>query len=181
MIHLDEFVLNEYADGVLMASEIQAVERHLADCPDCQTRLAELQNLFAALEMVEEVPLTADLSQKVLMEIQPRSSRWSRWVIGAQAVMAVILSISLWPTAEAWLATAPDLGEQTANWWSQTALSWANIVAWATAAVWQQAETTTYSLNLPAEQWLWLIGLALLLWLVGNGLLLQPQRRQTIS
>ena len=180
MIHLDEFVLNEYADGVLTEAETQAVERHIADCPDCQTRLAELQNLFAALEMVEEVSLTADLSQKVLADIQPRSSRWSRWVIGAQAVMALILSISLWPTVEAWLVTAPVLAEQTANWWGQIAQSWADIMAWGTT-IWQPSETTTYSLNLPAEQWLWLIGLALLLWLVGNILLLQPQRRQTTT
>ena len=180
MIHLDEFVLNEYADGVLAAVEVQAVENHLESCPECRARLTELQGLFAVLDAVSDIPLMSDLSPSVLAEIEPIAVWWHRWVIVLQMVTAVIFSILLWPAVETWLATSGTFTQEITNWWIQIALSWEELVAWGTA-VFQQVDTINPSFNLPTEQWFWLIGSALLIWLLGNGLLLNPKQRQTTS
>lgn len=178
MIHIDEFVLNEYADEALPTAEAEAVAWHLAVCPACQARLAALQTLFATLENVAEVPITADLSQKILAEIEPQSWWWARWVIAAQVITAVLLAMLLWPATETWFTPSASLADEVTAWWAQLSLYWDEVWVGATA-VWEQGQTATPSLNLPTEQWLWLMGLALLVWLVGNGLLLKPQRSQT--
>ena len=93
-----------------------------------------------------------------------------------QGVTTAILLILLWPMAEAWLTATDSLLEAAIAQLEQLHGLWERIPAWDTA-VWEQLPATS-PLEIPTEQWLWLIGLASLAWLVGNGLLLNPKGRQ---
>lgn len=46
--HIDH-LLHEYLDGTLHAGDVQDVDAHLRDCPDCRTRLEELRILLQHL------------------------------------------------------------------------------------------------------------------------------------
>lgn len=47
--HVDEEGLERYAMGTLRDEETAAVEEHLLLCPDCQNKLAELDEFLRAL------------------------------------------------------------------------------------------------------------------------------------
>jgi len=47
MSHVDDGTLHAYLDGELTPAEAQAVEAHLAQCPDCRGRLEEERALIA--------------------------------------------------------------------------------------------------------------------------------------
>jgi len=47
MSHVDEGVLHGYLDGELSPAEVQGVDAHLAQCPDCRRRLEEERALSA--------------------------------------------------------------------------------------------------------------------------------------
>ncbi len=174
-MHIDEFVLNEYLDGMLEAAEETAVRHHLASCPDCRARLTELQNLFSTLEEVAEMPLQIDLSQRIMAEIEPTSAipLWSKWVMGVQLVTAVILTFSFWPMLQTYFTQATLFAEN--RWrlpdWPQLILT--RLTEWQTA-VSQQLQPTTPLFNIPTEQWLWLIGFAFIAWLISSRWLLKP-------
>ena len=66
MNHLDEYTLNEYIDRNLDEAALAEAETHLQTCVDCQTKLSELQNLFAELEELSEARLEHDLTSAIL-------------------------------------------------------------------------------------------------------------------
>ncbi len=94
------------------------------------------------------------------------------WVVALETAVSLILAAILWPTFAPLLAQA---GQTT------RALAAASAPAWPT---WSQLSTRVADLlaqrpalpdfGLPALQWGLLVGLALLLWLVTNRLLLAP-------
>jgi len=180
-MHIDEFVLNEYLDEALSDSERESVAQHLTICPDCQARLAELQLVFTALADVADVALTTDLAPRVLANIptqaQPRV--WLRVLLGLQAITAVIFLTVLWPSIQTYVMMMSQWAQErvTAVTWPPE--WWQRSVVWATAMLEQFSNEQT-TINLAAEQWLWLIGLALITWLVGNTVLLKPKRRQPL-
>jgi anti-sigma factor RsiW len=181
-MHIDEFVLNEYLDETLSDNERDVVAQHLAVCPDCQARLAELQRVFTALANVAEVELTTDLAPRVLadMPLQEQPRRWLRLMVGMQAVTAVIFLTILWPSIQTVLMTIREWGQEQVTAVSWPPEWWQRLGVWGTAMM-EQFSNEQSTINLPAEQWLWLIGLALITWLVGNTVLLNPRRRQSLG
>ncbi len=61
MPHLDEGVLHSLVDGEVGTPAIEALERHLAECTECRSRLDEARQLrteaFGMLEQLDEAPL----------------------------------------------------------------------------------------------------------------------------
>ncbi|HEY1014591.1 MAG TPA: zf-HC2 domain-containing protein [Herpetosiphonaceae bacterium] len=103
--HLSEDKLHAYLDAELAPGERRAAERHLAGCPGCAARVAELRALWQGLAAFEEPPLGRDLAPAVLAAIrQPSARARSRfgkpravralWL--AQAVAAALLVIAFW-------------------------------------------------------------------------------------
>ncbi len=177
MVHLTEFQLNEYLDGALNEAERQAVEAHLAACGGCREALADLQAVFFALDEVAEVELTADLSARVLadLQVQPDASPWLRPLLLIQAAVVSGMAVWLWPTLRDWalsMETAVRL-LQTNFTLSLPAL-WEQIGEWVTAVT-QQIQSVRPAIPLANAQWTWLIILALVLWLAGNQLLLNDE------
>ncbi|MCP4423141.1 MAG: hypothetical protein GY803_01480 [Chloroflexi bacterium] len=119
MTHATEFQLNEYLDGELDEAEQQAVETHLAVCGDCWEALANLQAIFFALDKVAEVELTADLSARVAMVLQPKTSPISWLLPLIQAVAVVGMAVWLWPALRDWALTVVYAGSLV-NWQSTT-------------------------------------------------------------
>jgi anti-sigma factor RsiW len=173
MAHLDEHKLNEYLDGMLATAEIQVVETHLETCIACRQSLADLQTLFLALDEVRDVAYTADLSSKVLAELNPTEEKatWLQPLLFVQVVAVFGMLIWLWPTFQSWLGQGESaLRLLLAGFEPIRVNVWEQALSWGTA-VWQQIQLASPTINLAAGQWAWLIGLALIAWLAGNRLL----------
>ncbi len=115
--HLDDSIINEYLDSALEPVRRAEVESHVAVCPDCAARLAELRALFAALESLPDVPLERDLSSAVMelirrakLAAQPVLPSKLRLAIAVQALAALaLISIALPFAAQTLeLASAPQ-------------------------------------------------------------------------
>lgn len=171
--HLDELTLYEYLDGGLDAAASQSITTHLATCSVCQTQMARLQKLFITLDSLPEVPLTVDLTPRVMAAIRPTVKpslpMWWRWVVAGEGVAAALLALLLWPVIAALLEPLPfslSLNELTAPL----------LVLW---AEWQQNFTLEWpvlpplALTVPPMVWLGMLGLGLLMGVLGNGLLLR--------
>ncbi len=57
-----EISLDAYHDGELDVAEREAVEKHLANCPACNTKLADIDRLVSSLKHLPRVGLKRDFS-----------------------------------------------------------------------------------------------------------------------
>jgi len=116
--HLSDDVLNEYLDGALGADQRGAAGTHLAGCPACAARLAELRSLYVRLESMPDAPLARDLAPAVVRAVRQASSGHrlpvtSRrggafWLFFSLQVMAALALLAFaWPYLSAWWADAP--------------------------------------------------------------------------
>ena len=173
MNHLDEFLLQEYADQELDAQQRQRVETHLSACPACQNELAEIQTLFSAFETLPEEALTVNLSERVVAEIGQQASwqRWSNPILIAQIIILSVMALILWPTIQTMLQTSNQAVQSTlATWSTLQILSLGDGLSRVTA-VWEQIEMSRPIITLPNTLWYSLLAGALLLWLAGNRLI----------
>jgi anti-sigma factor RsiW len=164
MNHPTEIQLNEYLDGELEAVARRSLEAHLAGCPACRQALDELRRLEARLDTLPEEPLLADLSARVLERL-PRRRTALAWklTLAAQAGFGLGLFLLL---AEELL---PRL-ELQRLWallpWSLPVLSFPEIALPAPALPAIPLQPSTLQLAFLAAS-------TLLLWAVGNALLLR--------
>ncbi|MGH2522216.1 MAG: anti-sigma factor family protein [Anaerolineales bacterium] len=184
-LHFDDAALNEYLDFALPPARHAEVDAHLAACPECAARLAELRALFVALETLPDAPLERDLSRPVVAALRPQRAKTEplaaplfRLVFAAQAAAAVVLIGLSWPVLAAnfQLAALSPLIAQVVR----VAVSTAN----STAGRWQAALDSAQRLiqagpqwpqlpAFPAVGWGLCLAAVALLWLLGNGLLLR--------
>ncbi len=176
MNHLTNDTLNQYLDHTLSAADQTAAAAHLDACPACRAELARLQDLFARLDAVAELPLSTDLTAQIMAalppEPEPDPASWPVWVMVLQTAVSLILTATLWPTIAALLAQAGQTTRAFLAASAPTWPTWASITAWLATLTAQRPDLPV--LNLPAVQWGLLVGLTLLLWLVTNRLLLAP-------
>jgi len=79
MNHITDFQLNEYLDNVLGISERGKVDAHLRSCKECSARFEELRLVFTELEHLQEVEPSHDLTSAVMTHLtQPQSRLWTR-------------------------------------------------------------------------------------------------------
>jgi len=103
MSHLNDVILDAYAEGQLSARERTAADAHLATCPDCRLGLVALAQMG---DLLREQPRQApppELSHRILAELAPAPvppvrPRWtaSQWLAaGLSATVAWTLLVIL--------------------------------------------------------------------------------------
>ena len=173
MSHLDEFLLQEYADQELDEQQRQMVEAHLAACAACQNELAEVQTLFTTIETLPEEALTVDLSERVVAEIgqQVFWRRWSNPILMLQIAIFFVMVLILWPTIQNVLQTSNQAVQSTLAAWSTLQILSIGDGFSRVTAVWEQIEMSRPIITLSNTLWYSLLAGALLLWLAGNRLI----------
>lgn len=175
MKQFDESTLNEYLDDALDAAVREQVEQWLAESAAAQQMLAELQQTFAALAALDDLPLSRDLSTAVIAHIDAAETAvtpaWMRLLLGGQLLAIMGMIIAIWPDIQMWFNSSRTLliTRMTQVSWPEFAMG-SRFAAWGTA-VWQQLQFNPPTLNLDAGQWGLLLSLAFLAWLAGNRLL----------
>ena len=189
MMHLDEVTLNEYLDAALAPERRGAVEAHLAQCPDCTTRLNGLRALFAELETLPETSPRRDLSPAVITAIRrrlpqsPVAAPALRAVFAAQALIALVLLGLALPTimrATQWAVVTQLAGQAVADIAGAFPGLPSELLALQISLQRFMAASLEFVRQPPLPSLPMLnVGLCLaavsLLWLVGNGLLLRRQ------
>lgn len=180
MTHIDDSLLNEYLDHQLDGAARERVRAHLAGCKDCRERLAETEWLFTSLEQLPEAPLMVDLSRQVVerisAEFKPRPiPRWTIPIVALQMLAALALFIWLWPFAQPMLESAGQTLPQTAE---QLLPDFSLVEALEPLAggmenLGEIGAAISPDSPLPILKGFLIIGLALILWLTGSGLLLR--------
>jgi hypothetical protein len=176
MKEIDDALLNEYLDGTLPEERQQEVEAFLAQSPEGQARLAEWQSLFATFAEVDELPLQTDLSAPVLAAIRAdevvQTTSWGLRLLPIVQIIAVVILLGLfWATLLDWLQNGrASLNDLIPTVQIPDVLPWELMENWLTA-VWQNARTFSLPIDLATSQWLLLVGIALVIWLLGNRLL----------
>lgn len=156
-------MLIRYAAGECNPLECTAVAGHLAGCPDCTARLAELRGLNELLDIWQPEPTPEDLLASVLQEVGKLSmeggNRHCRQVVPAipgrtaellrnLAVAAALALVIVWGTGP-WLSGSQAMaGESTG--------SLVNSYTRASDTVLQQAVSMTEKLcdRLNFEEWM---------------------------
>lgn len=179
MEHLDDLTLNDYLDGLLEPEARAEADAHLTVCVACQNRYIDLRAVWMELESLPEAPLSRDLASAVLAAIAPARAALpvaARWVLAAQALLALVLLIAAGLSLPAEWFTVPEAVAQSQvelNQWWQTAT--ASAQTW--AAGWAQWTALISASALSG------VGLAAVaaLWIVGNGWLLRPAFKRRLS
>jgi len=181
--HPEEVMLHVFLDRALDAEEQAAIDVHLAGCPLCAARLAELQALFALLEDLPDTPLQRPLDGDVLASIRRRAAvpRAYRVAIAVQLALGALVLV----LARHWVIDALT-GLTSMPLQDRLAASVSDVFG-DLSLLWPWVEQSVASLpnpfvdwvsRLPAipfvvSQWGPVMAAALALWLVGNSLLLR--------
>ena len=177
MHHLSEETLNEYLDQALVPKLHAETKAHLAACPDCTLRLANLRALFAELDVLPDLPLEVDFTPAILTRLEqnsplPRPFRWLTIIQALGVLFAVVLSF---PLAETFIQGL-NLPLSSTFFVDQTT-SWLKIFAnWRIPLI--IIELPSLNLNLSSTTLILAILSVSLLWLSANGLLLIPRSRR---
>jgi len=180
MAHIDEFTLNEYVDNAMSDEQRAEVEAHLNKCADCQAELAELQQLFFALDNVTEAPFTVDVSVAVKSQIEQEAVNSKQWSVNSglllvfEIVAAGVLLFFLWPTVQEWLILARGWqGQFAVDFALPKLVTWTEITSTSASSVqviFNHFQSTP-SVDLATMQWAVLLSVGLIIWLAGNRLL----------
>ena len=170
--HISDVQLNEFLDNE--SNERAEIESHLASCADCAARLTALESLFAEIESLPDLKLSASLAARFTptMQLSSQLPRWLTLTASLQAAIALIALILAAPFIVTLLPPieTPSLTDAVIQLQMQWA-SWLNLLSsFHFPSVPQLPLPELPSLVLASS----LAGVSLL-WLVGNGLLLRNQ------
>ena len=92
--------LDDYLDDALDASHRSAADHHLADCEDCQTRLAQAQTIQSALKNITPPPMSPGFAQRAIRQAskqQPSHQHHHRrgFITGFSSAIAAGLVLAL--------------------------------------------------------------------------------------
>lgn len=186
MIHLTDELLNEYLDEAFPADRLSQVEAHLTGCAECTARLDSLRSLFATLDALPAVLLARDLSAGVLARLpqpEPVLQPALNWVVIAQTIAAVVLLTLAAPVVTANVLPADLTGlsqpliqfgtDMLAGLQSQWLSLLSTLAQWSSWPLAGARNLTTPLTGTPAA-WIGAIAAALVvLWIMGNGMLLR--------
>ena len=201
MSHLNEEQLNAYLDNALSEAEFASVAAHLARCDMCRAELASLRVLFDALDVLQPEAIPIDLVTPVMAGIaaEQRRATW-RWRFGRlvsvlQGIAAVLFLVLGWSAlSERYEMVARRFPGETLVLAWQKMLAEGNLFWTAATDQWRTrfTEIGAHILSLPTAvgqsigRWPQIPGLglktlqavvlvlvAVLMWLVGNSLLIR--------
>jgi len=173
--HPEESLLYTYLDGELKPGPRAGLEAHLQSCRSCTRDLERLRRLFSAIEGLPEEGLTRDLTPAVLKAL----SHLPRWVpslaigevLGALGIVgAMLLGLGTRDILIGLSAASGRIVTQLEATSSQVSLGWEGALEWLGSL------NSLSGIQLPelASAGIWAtiaIG-ALILWFIGNGLVL---------
>ena len=121
--HIDRLTLEAYADKLLPAAQRNVVETHVAECSDCQMRLASSQQMSAWLSrMPRERPapnLSTRINAAIAAQRAPMAARWVRVLVTAAFAAGLALLALSTPEWSSWAQTAAaqlPTGEAMTTW-----------------------------------------------------------------
>jgi hypothetical protein len=96
MNHISDSQLNEYLDHALPAGMVGKIDAHLESCDDCRARLHELQIVFNRLEDLPEVRIPHDLAPDIISRLpQKNTGLWTPVFAGqVGAALGIIFWLS---------------------------------------------------------------------------------------
>lgn len=119
--HLTDAQAQRVVDGALLEAEAAMVERHVADCLECQAAVESYRVLVLALEDLAVPPLPADFTAGVFARIDAhehaaaRERRWALGILGGVTLATIVAFVAA--GAGAWApsvsAAAEGLGALT--------------------------------------------------------------------
>jgi anti-sigma factor RsiW len=185
IVHLDDDTLNEYMDNNLDPSSWKAVDTHLKECANCRRRAADIRLVFQALNSVQDIAISSDISANVMSQIQDEqpAGRIPLWLVALilfQVLIILIMAIVLWPSAGDWLIQAGQSLPETLNGLPvQNILNQPDdLFRTLISTLVEMSGSIESPLFLSAGQWALVITLALIIWLVGNSMLLRGERNR---
>ena len=163
--HLTDNQLNEILDRLADTATL----RHVDTCSDCRARLDDLRLMFAMLESLPEVTPPRDLTASILTRLPQRqiSPTW-KWLFAAQATAALAIVASQ--------ASSFALPPEIATYQPPTLDSLLASVIGLISSLKFELPTLNYqvsAVDLQSTTILLFVVSAVVLWLVGNGLLLR--------
>lgn len=177
-MHLSDEQLNEYLDNE--TDERAQIELHLDTCADCSRRLVAMQELFHEIESLPEFDITPDFAARFVpsQNLSLRLPRSLALTVTLQVALAAVAMIVAAPFVMQFLSpyasgiAAPSFSDL----FLQVQRQW---------AAWLDMLSTFQVPSIPTFPALEISGLmltltllsALLLWLIGNGLLLRSQMK----
>ena len=179
--HFDEWSLQEYLDDVLAAGSRERLEVHLTECDDCAEKFVSLKHLYSEMERLPDEPLAHDLSVRIIRSLTLKEGRKSYLhpVLAAQLAAAIIVLLAIWPRISLEFGSKFSLVQLLeplriiADLYTQGILLVKEFLNWIYASL-------TATLSMPTIDWpitglplALAVGAMILLWLLGNGLLLR--------
>jgi len=178
--------LHTYLDGELTQREARALEGHMRACPDCAAELKRQRILFQSIENLPSEPLATNLVPGVMAAIQPRTDR-----IRSLAIGELLAAASLTSALILWLGGAElqlRLGDSLQRIVAQLEIATVNMSTILSGLLNQRPAMPQIDFAglgdllgsaLISPSFLWAGGAAaLVLWLLGNGLVLRRVRRE---
>jgi hypothetical protein len=187
-MHPSEGEIQEYLDGELDQSAMAQIEKHLQRCSSCAATWRALCAVVDSIEALPNKPLQRDLTPMVLTAIRPRSRSSFGLMVWAtvQTVAVVALLVFTWSQVRMFLdpllrnllpltasVTNKALFAGLLDAWDEMILIFEGLLLKSLTA------TQMWGFIGPhLAKYGWGFALALVLWFVGNGLLVKPIRLQ---
>jgi len=179
--HLDEWSMQEQLDNVLAGEDRERLEAHLAECEDCAVKFASLEFLYSEMARLPDEPLVHDLSAKVIRAIKLKEDKkpYLPRVLAAQIIAAAIVFSTIGPRISLELRNRYSLVQLLEPIRKFTDLSAQGISSAREFLNWIHIQWIATP-SMPAIDWpitglplALTVGALILLWLLGNGLLLR--------
>ena len=180
--HPNESLLHAYLDEELERGERIELETHLKSCSECTADLERVRRLFLAIEAIPDERLDRDLGPDVLQAL----SRLPGWVpslaigelLGALGIgAALVIGLGTSGILVGLSAASGRVVAQLEAAGSQLSLGWQAALEWVGSS------SSLSALQLPelasAGIWATIAIAAVVLWFVGNGLVLGRVRRRS--
>lgn len=167
--HLPEEILNEYMDDALDGLARRQVEIHLLGCAECRAQQDVLHFVSSALAGLDNEPLPRNLALSVLAKLpQPRARIVWKLVLAAQAGIAIGMVIILLSNLLAWF--------QPQEWLALVFSQLASLELPISYSQFTFPKLPVFNFQASSINVIFLAVSALLLWGVGNAILMRNRR-----
>ncbi len=187
--HFDEWSLQEYLDDVLADDSRERLEVHLTECDDCAEKFASMEHLYSEMERLPDEPLVNDLSVRIIRSLTLKEGRktYLHRVLAAQLAAAIVVLLAIWPRISLEFGNKFSLVQLLEPLRKFVDLSTQGILLVKEFLHWIYASWTAM-LSMPTIDWpitglplASAVGAMILLWLLGNGLLLRQPANENVQ